>query len=260
MSDSANLSSLLGDAGLDASATAAMELTADTLGPAIMAGLGDVSLDDVSSSEAVLVRMLLDDSSSIAYVPGNPEAVRIGGNEVVEALAGSKQSADVLIGCDLLNRGVFYAYRPLAGAVKLDNSNYNPSGGTPLYREAAVTLTSVAAKVAQFEAGGVAVRAITVIVTDGEDSTYDTPDNVRAIVQGLLKTEQHIVAAIGIDDGHTDFRQIFADMGIPDTWILTPGNSPSEIRKAFAVVSQSAVRASQSAGSFSQTALGGFGG
>ena len=37
-------------------------------------------------------------------------------------------------------------------------------------------------------------------------------------------------------------------------WILTPGNSASEIRRAFAVFSQSAIRTSQGA-----MQLGGFG-
>ena len=46
-------------------------------------------------------------------------------------------------------------------------------------------------------------------------------------------------------------------MGIEDRWILTPGNNPSEIRRAFQVFSQSAVRASQAA-SFSQGTVGGF--
>ncbi len=80
------------------------------------------------------------------------------------------------------------------------------------------------------------------------------------MVDSLLKTENHIVAAMGIDDGSTDFRKVFSDMGIPDEWILTPGNTESEIRKAFQLFSQSAVRASQNAASFSQTAMGGFGG
>jgi hypothetical protein len=42
-------------------------------------------------------------------------------------------------------------------------------------------------------------------------------------------------------------------MGIPDRWVLTPGNSAGEIRRAFQVFSQSAVRASQGAAQ-----LGGF--
>ena len=46
-------------------------------------------------------------------------------------------------------------------------------------------------------------------------------------------------------------------MGIRDEWILTPANSDGEIRKAFQVFSQSAMRVSQSAANFNS--LGGFG-
>ena len=53
-------------------------------------------------------------------------------------------------------------------------------------------------------------------------------------------------------------QQVGQAMGVRDEWILTPGSSESEIRKACQVFSQSAVRASQSAGSFSQQAVGGF--
>jgi hypothetical protein len=83
---------------------------------------------------------------------------------------------------------------------------------------------------------------------------------VKVIVEDMLRSENHIIAAMGIDDGgHTNFRQVFQEMGIRDEWILMPGNSQKEIRQAFALFSQSAVQASQNAGNFSQTALGGFG-
>ena len=61
----------------------------------------------------------------------------------------------------------------------------------------------------------------------------------------MLAQEHHIVAAMGISDGITDFHAVFRAMGIPDRWVLTPGNSASEIRRAFAVFSQSAIRSSQ---------------
>ena len=64
---------------------------------------------------------------------------------------------------------------------------------------------------------------------------------------------------MGIDNGHTDFEEIFKEMGIEEKWVLTPGNNESEIRKAFQVFSQSATRASQGGASFSQAAMGGFG-
>lgn len=266
MTSQTSLSGLIGGAGLDAGATSLMGLTADTLGPAIMAGLGSVGLDQVKSSSVLLVTLLVDDSGSIAAA-GNEQLIRDGHNSLVEALGGSKQAGDVLISCRYLNpdpptdQGVLYPYRPLDGALKLDGYNYNANGGTPLYDQTMVMLTGVAAKIAEFENGGVAARAVTVIVTDGYDqhSRRFSAHDVKVTAEGLLGTEQHIIAAMGIDDGHTDFRRVFGEMGIPDNWILTPANNSSEIRRAFAVISQSAVTASQAAGSFSKVAMGGFG-
>ncbi len=280
MSQSIDLAGLLGDTGLDPAAASAMQLTGDTLGPAIMAGLGDVDIDDITTAEVLLVTLLLDDSGSIRMVSGNTEAVREGHNGMLDALGAAKQSASVLISCRYLNsnnpatnQGVLYPYRALEDAERLTTSNYNPQGGTPLYDQTAITLTGVAAKMAEFEQGGVAARAVTVIVTDGADagSRQQTATGVKTMVDGLLRSEQHIIAGMGIDDSEkdsqgniiyqrTDFEAVFKSMGFPGEWILTPDNSPSEIRKAFAVVSQSAVRASQAAGgSFSQVAMGGFG-
>lgn len=259
MSSTTDLTALLGGAGLGEDTTAAMQLTVDTLGPAIQAGLGSVTLDDIAASEVVLVTQIIDDSGSIRFVSGNAGAVRDGHNLVLSSLKGSKQSAAVLASCWYLNDGLLYPYVLLDQAPDLTTSNYNPSGGTPLYEQTTTVLTAVAAKMAEFEQGGVAARAITVVVTDGGDNGYTSVQTVRQIIDGLLRTEQHIIAGVGINDGQTDFRSVFSDMGILPEWILTPGNSPSEIRQAFQVVSQSAMRASQTAGSFSETALGGFG-
>lgn len=258
-SQNQSLSALLGGAGLDASATAAMQLTVDTLGPDIAAGLGDIDYDDLGTAEVLLVTQIVDDSSSIRFVGGNTEAVREGHNQVIDALKGSKQSAGVLMSTRRLNDGLLTGYTTLDAAPRLDEQNYNPYGGTPLFDTIKAALTTVAAKMADFEQNGVAARALTVIVTDGADNGYTRAKDVRDMVEGLLKTEQHIIAGVGIDDGMTDFRQVFRDIGILDEWILTPGNSPSEIRQAFRVISQSAVRASQTA-TFSLTAMGGFGG
>ncbi|MFZ1301318.1 MAG: hypothetical protein WAQ27_01925 [Candidatus Microsaccharimonas sp.] len=253
------LTDLIAESGVDEEAVAAMQLTIDTLGPDIQAGLGDVALDDIATSEVVLITLLLDDSSSIRF-GGNTQHIRDGHNLVLEALRASKQSAAVLVSCSLLNGGVLYPYVLLENAPKLDASNYDPNGGTPLFEQSAVVLTTVAAKMSEFEQGGIAARAVTVIVTDGGDTGgRQTVGDVRRMVTGMLVTEQHIIAGIGVDDGYTNFRQVFGDMGILDEWILTPGNSASEIRRTFQVVSQSAVRASQTAGSFSQAAMGGFG-
>ncbi|HEX5059039.1 MAG TPA: hypothetical protein VFV99_06750 [Kofleriaceae bacterium] len=232
------------DAGaLSAKALAALELV--DVGAQIQAGLG-VTIDDVAASEVVLLTMMPDDSQSIAAA-NNTDAVRDGHNFVLDALGKSKQSGEVLAHTRYLNGSVLFPYTQLAHAQRMTAANYDPCLGTPLFDQAVVLLGTVIAKAQELAQAGIAVRTVTLIITDGGDygSTRFKPQDVAAIVADMLGQENHIVAAMGISDGTTDFKKVFRAMGIPDKWILTPGNSSSEIRRAFQVFSQSAVRASQ---------------
>jgi len=252
--DNKKITKLLEDAhaqgSLSAKALASLDIR--DVGAQIQAGLG-VTIDDIAASEVVLVTMMPDDSQSIAGA-GNTDAVRDGHNFVLDALGGSKQSGEVLAHTRYLNGFVLTPYTALEHAVKMDRSNYNPHLGTPLFDQAVVVLGTVIAKSQELAQAGIAVRTVTLIITDGGDygSTRCKAADVKALVTDMLAQENHIVAAMGISDGTTDFKAVFRAMGIPDRWILTPGNSASEIRRAFAVFSQSAVRASQGA------QLGGF--
>ncbi|MEY4723729.1 MAG: hypothetical protein RLZZ324_1242 [Candidatus Parcubacteria bacterium] len=241
------------------SPAAAQVLDIPDMGAQIQLGLG-ISVDDVEASEVVLVTELIDDSGSIRFITGNTEAVRAGHNLVLDALGKSKQSAAIITHTKYLNGHVLFPYVALANAVKMDASNYDPRGGTPLYDQTLVTLGTVLAKAQEFVGNGVHCRTVTLIVTDGADQgSRATVRDVAKVVKDLLRAECHIVAGMGIDDGVTDFKKVFTDMGIPAEWQLTSNSDPSSIRKAFQVFSQSAVRASQSAASFSKAALGGFG-
>lgn len=227
------------------------------LGAQINAGLG-VDVDDVQSSEVVLVTMMPDDSGSIRFA-GNTQVVREGHNLVLESLAGCKQRDDIFCHTRYLNGRVLTPYTGIDSAIRMTDANYDPNQGTPLFDQTVVLLGTVLAKSQEFETNGVPVRTVTLLITDGADvhSTRATARHVRSIVEDMRQAENHIVAAMGIDDGTTDFRTVFRDMGIQDRWILTPANKASDIRAAFQVFSQSAVRASQPA-AFSKTALGGF--
>jgi len=222
------------------------------VGAQIQAGLG-LSIDDVGSSEVVLLTMMPDDSSSIQHA-GNADAVRDGHNFVLDALGASKQAGEVLAHTRYLNGHVLFPYTQLAHAQRLTPANYNPWNATPLYDQSVVVLGTVIAKAQELAQAGIAVRTVTLIITDGGDcgSTRCKAADVAAIVRDMLAQENHIVAAMGIKDGSTDFRSVFRAMGIPDRWVLTPGNSASEVRRAFQVFSQSAVRAAAGA------QLGGF--
>lgn len=227
-------------------------------GAQIQAGLG-VDVDDVEASEVVLVSMMPDDSGSIRF-SNNSQIMRDGHNEVLRALKATKQKSGILIHNRYLNGNVLYPYCSLDEAVEMNDSNYNPNEGTPLYDQTLVFLGTVLAKAQEFSDNGVPVRTVSLILTDGADehSRKATAKQVKSVVEDMIRQETHIIAAMGIDDGRTDFRKVFQEMGIRDEWILTPANNESEIRKAFQLFSQSAVRASQNAASFSKTAMGGF--
>jgi hypothetical protein len=268
MSGQTDISTLLDDSGLDEATVTVMKDTNKSLGPAIEAGLGNVKAEDIMTSEVIVVTQLLDDSTSIGSVPGNAEAVCSGSNLVRSSIIESKEAATAVMSCRFLNpvggnaHGVLYPYSPLEQTPTLSTDNYHPAGMTPLYDQTAVTLTGVAAKIAEYEQGGIHVtKAITVIVTDGADerSLQYTAASIRTMVQGLLRTEIHAIFGMGIQDGHTDFRRVFQEMGLPEQAILTPGNSPSEIRRAFEMVSQSAVGLIGGNQGYSEVSLGAFG-
>lgn len=239
--DDKKIKKLLDDANLSARSLATLDVV--DVGAQIQAGLG-VTIDDVAASEVVLLSMMPDDSASIASA-GNEPAVRDGHNFVVEALAKSKQSGEVLAHTRYLNGHVLFPYTALQHAIQMTPANYQAVHGTPLYDQTVVLLGTVIAKAQELAQAGIAVRTVTLIITDGGDygSTRCRPSDVAAIVADMLAQENHIVAAMGIDDGSTDFKKVFKSMGIPDRWVLTPGNSAPEIRRAFQVFSQSAVRA-----------------
>lgn len=228
------------------------------LGAQIQAGLG-ISVDDVRASEVVLVTMMPDDSGSIRFA-GNAQAVRDGHNLVLDALRASKQPEGILCHTRYLNGHILYPYCPIDLAVRMDGQNYDPIHGTPLYDQTVVVLGTVLAKARELSDAGVPARTVTLLITDGGDSGSERsrPGDVAALVRDMGRAESHIVAALGLEDGSTDFRAVFRAMGIEDRWILTAKSSASEIRRAFQLFSRSALRASQGAASFSKTAAGGF--
>jgi hypothetical protein len=230
------------------------------LGAQIQAGLG-VCADDVPASEVVLVTQMPDDSGSIQHGQ-NAQLVRDGHNQVLDALAASQQKDSILAHTRYLNGQVLFPYRPVAQAVRMDQKNYQPDLGTPLYDQAMVLLGTVLAKAQEFAGAGVQARTVTLILTDGADcgSQLFGANDVAQLVGDLLRAETHVVAALGIYDGSTDFRRVFREMGIEDRWILTPGAGAQEIRRAFRLFSQSALRASQSAAAFGAATAGGFAG
>jgi len=261
MSKSSTVNQLFQSANEDGtlSSGALGALTSNDIGQQIQNALM-TNMDNVKASEVILVTMMPDDSGSIKF-EGNEQNVIDGHNLVIDSLIASKQKDNLFAHCRYLNGHILYPYIEIDKAKRMDKKNYKADKGTPLYDQSVILLGTVLAQTKIYEDEGIACRSVTLIITDGADehSRDHTAKDVSLIVHDMLMTENHIIAAMGIDDHMTDFKAVFQAMGIRDEWILTPGNSQSEIRKAFNVFSQSAVRASQSAVNFSKAAMGGFG-
>lgn len=255
------------------------------IGGAINAGMG-MTIDNIKG-DTLLLSKLIDDSGSIRFA-GNTDIVRQSCNGVLDALLATKQKDSILATCRYINGTVLYPFVLLDQATRMTSANYNPNGGTPLFDSTLALLRSIIAKQQDFADNGQLARSAGLITSDGNDegSRYAKAADCRVVIEDMLRSETSIIAAIGIDDGpkkcpncgldfegniydecpscsrkirRTDFRKVFGEMGIPDNWILTPKNTPSEIRAAFQTFSQSAVKASQGGASFSQVAMGGFG-
>ncbi len=116
-------------------------------------------------------------------------------------------------------------------------------------------LGTVIAKAQELAQAGIAVRTVTLIITDGGDygSTRCKPADVKAMVNDMLAQENHIVAAMGINDGTTDFKAVFRDDGHPGS--LDPHARQQRERDPARVPGVLAVRRARVAGAVQ---LGGF--
>lgn len=234
------------------------------IGNRIQGAMG-VDVGTVQATSVVQVAMLIDDSGSIRF-SGNTQLIRDGHNLVLDSLTATKQKDSILVHTTYLNGDDLYPFVQVDNATRMDASNYDPCQGTPLFDSTMAFLGTQVAKAQEFADNGVAVRTISLILTDGMDihsTTFDEGD-CNHLIKDMLAQENHIVAFMGVQESASssiDFTSVAQSMGIPDEWILTPGNTDSEIRKAFNLFSQSAVQASQAATSagFSSLAAGGFG-
>lgn len=258
-----------GNTGIVSRTTATSLCTFD-LAEQIQGGLG-VPADSVRSSEVFLMMVVLDDSGSLNEKappdpahPGrsttNAEVLIDSTNSMIEALRSSAARDDILIAVMGINSGTIVPFTSITdSSVKLTPQNYSANGYTPLYDGALTGLSTMLAKELELLKADVGARGVTLIVTDGgENLSKRTANDVKQLVTDMRTRENHIIQGLGIYDGRTDYKAVFASMGLDPAAVLTPANDPSSIRKAFLTASRSSVRASQGAADFSAAATAGL--
>jgi hypothetical protein len=193
------------------------------------------------------VTVLIDASSSIAD-RGLEGAVRDGQNALIDAFSGAKERDAILLACWTFNEAakVLHSYVPVDEATRLDARNYRGGGATSLYDTWCDALAANVTYAQRLRDGGTPARSVVVVVTDGEDvGSQRTAGHCARLSKDLLASELFTLAFVGVGTD-VDFENVAKAMGVPPTCVLVQRDAtPSGLRRAFQLVSRSAIRASQ---------------
>lgn len=201
----------------------------------------------------LLLTMMPDDSGSINSY-GNAPAIRRGHNAQLDLYMG--HPGNILVRTRYLNGFELFDYSKPEDAVRMNDRNYNPHEGTPLYAQTANVLHEVQRSMARF-ADTHDVLTMTCILTDGADTSGQSPDFVRGVVETMIASGEHIVAGMAVRAGETDFHRIFLNMGIPEQWIIVLEREEGDIVSGMTRFAQTS-RGIRDRATFTQTSMGGF--
>ena len=200
----------------------------------------------------LLFTMLLDDSRSIS---NNHQRVIGGHNECLSVLR--RAPGKIVAQTQFLNGRVAEDYPPVADVAPLTTKTYPLSPGTPLFARTVETLQMVLT-IAEKHPEDV---TMTFVFTDGWDTSSHClgvrATDVKKLVEPMFASGRHIVGAFAVYDGHTDFRRVFAEMGIPPQWIKILRDW-HDVGAAMTDVGQSVSQASRSRKDFTETTNNGF--
>jgi uncharacterized protein YegL len=240
MSTPANIQASIIAAGLPQAA--ATELV-NNLNNTVLMGCVGTAVDDLDATEATLVSVVLDMSSSMS---GYQSEVITAYNTMLDALKGSKAAASIMLSTWTFSDSpnLLHGYLPVGQVQKLSTNEYSPNGMTALYDTVMGTMTGIVSYGQKLLDNGVPNRRIIFVLSDGGDNRSKArAGQVKTASQGLITQEAYTLAYAGF--GSSDLKQIADDIGFPE--VITTSASESEIRKIFHQVSQSIIRVSQGA-------------
>jgi von Willebrand factor type A domain len=249
MNNKDDLAALLGRATTHGTlSTQSQTLISGDLGAMVIAGAAGVDAEDIQASEVTLITLVLDKSSSIGQ-RGLERAVCEGEHTLIDSFAGSREKDAVLVALWTFDSAakVHHGYVPVDDATRLQpGRDYTTGGCTHLYDTFVDACAANVAYAQRLRDAGTPVRSVLVVVTDGEDVGSAKPARTcKRLAEDLTKSEQFVLAFVGVGTD-VDFMQVARNMGFRDDCILVQKDAtPSGLRKAFQMVSKSAIRASQ---------------
>ena len=260
MSKKTNLTgSLFADAAAEGNLSPDSAGLLSPLGDQIEKALSVIPVKNVD--HLTLVSLLIDNTPSMEYVNpdgaknpkgiSNAEAVVEGHDLVWSALKDAKGAGAIQAHTQFINpfggnKGVFFEFRPLAGADSLQGGKYQIMDSTPLYDASLRLLGAVSAEAQRYLQKNIEVSTVTLILSDGEDnaSRHEASD-VAAVVTDMLQQRRHRIYFGGLKLENIDFKRIGKEMGIPREFVKEIPSDPKAIRAFLQLFSQSAAAVSQ---------------
>jgi len=238
-------------------------MTSMDIGAQINNGLG-ITPDNVASSDAILIAMILDNSGSIRAADAE-QAVCDGQNIYVDAFSGSKAEPGIMMATWLVNeKDPVQPFVQMSQVIRLENGvNYRAIGGTPLYERICVVLSTMLLKMkSEFFDAGISCKGYLLVVSDGQDEHSDLKKfNPKAIKKLLGELgEDFMMQFMGINGKGSysiNFEDIALEMGVQKQNIITTTTNPHDIRQGFGMGSKSAKAASK-ATNLNTVVAGGF--
>jgi len=220
--------------------------------------------DDLESSSAFLMLIILDDSGSLS---GFEDCIIEGFNCILDGMEASKVRDDILVLTFTLNNGMLDSFMPVEQATRLSRQNYFPGGGTPLIPTIETAIADFLAQYEVIRSANIDPRGAIVIVTDGGDTTGRNPEELAPLITNdIVPNEWITISAMGIGGTRPDFyKDIFTRMGIPEKDIVEVGvgvTDPDalkrEVRLKFQAASRTTQTMSRSSKGFSGAASSGL--
>jgi hypothetical protein len=220
-----------------------------------ISGPTGVSVARVNANRLLLMQVIVDDSGSMG---GLEPHVFHAFKRLRDALIRNSGSggSQTLLSLSLLNKGLRVPYTEVAKSPLLDSSNYQCSGGTPLYTAIQSVLGTMLVKCNEVVQAGRSAQTFTVVISDGvaTDADKTNPATVRSVLTGL-SPKQHIVCGIAIGGAA---ERCYTDLGMSPNWILDPARKPEEFDAAMQKIEIVSGRASQSSAAFQAVAQQGL--
>lgn len=214
-----------------------------------------VPVGKVSASRLLLMQLIVDNSGSMLGF--EPSVFQAYSKLLNSQLSAAGAAGTQTLACTyLLNGGMIIPYTKVQECPQLDSSNYQCTGGTPLYTAIQSVLGTMLVKNHEAYEGSRSVQTFTVVISDGAatDAAETDPATVRAVLTGL-NPKEHIVCGIAIGGAA---EETYKNLGISPNWILDPARDPEAFDAAMQKVAQASQSASQGSAAFQAVARQGL--